>query len=58
MDGFVDQGIILSAVTGDDDPFVTLNSSVSNTITGASTSYYFPASGVNGQLIVNDNVIQ
>jgi hypothetical protein len=58
VDGFVDQGIILSAVTGDDDPFVTLNSSISNTITGASTSYYFPASGVNGQLIVNENVIQ
>ena len=60
VSGFIDQGIILSAVTGngEDDPFITLNSTTSNTITGASTSYYFPASGVTGQVIINDSIIK
>jgi hypothetical protein len=55
---FIDQGIVLSAIAGTDDPFVTLSSSTSNTIKGASTSFYVPASGVTGQLIINDEVIQ
>ena len=55
---FIDQGIVLSAVAGSDDPFVTLYSSTSNTIKGASTTFYCPASGVTGQVIINDEVIK
>lgn len=55
---FVDQGIVLSNVAGDDNPFVTIESTTSNTISGASTPYSFPGTGVTGQLIINNSVIQ
>ena len=58
FDEFIDQGIILSAVTGDDDPTATFRSSSSNTIIGASTIFYVPTTGVNGQLIINESLIQ
>jgi len=56
---FVDQGIIVNAFTaaGGGTPVVTFFSSVSNTISGATTPYNFPASGGRGRLIINDSII-
>ncbi|MBV11434.1 inverse autotransporter beta domain-containing protein [Rubinisphaera sp.] len=55
---FVDRGIILSNVTGTDDPLVTLNSNLSNAINGATTTLFVPANATNGRLIINGQVFE
>lgn len=51
---FVDRGIVLSEVTGDDDPFVYIISTSNNTISGASTEFFVPNGVVAGELIINN----
>ncbi|QDT31482.1 hypothetical protein Mal48_07160 [Thalassoglobus polymorphus] len=53
FNAFVDRGIVLSAISGDD-PNVLINSTQTNTILGASTAFFLPASGWTGQLLVTE----
>ncbi|HWL09647.1 MAG TPA: inverse autotransporter beta domain-containing protein [Planctomicrobium sp.] len=58
---FVDRGIVLSSILnpdGVDDPFVTLISTSSNTVTGATTNYSLPATGTRGTLMINGVFVQ
>ncbi|HBN76767.1 MAG TPA: hypothetical protein DD473_13295 [Planctomycetaceae bacterium] len=55
---FVDRGIILSNVTGTDDPFVTLVSNLNNTINGATTAVFVPANSTTGRLVINGQVFE
>ncbi|WP_437226387.1 inverse autotransporter beta domain-containing protein [Planctomicrobium sp. SH661] len=56
---FVDRGIVVAAFTAadGDPPLVTFFSTASNTITGATTTYSFPASGGRGRVIINDTPV-
>ena len=54
FDSFVDRGIILSEVLGDNDPLIFISSSISNTIRGATTPMFFPSTGVTGQILTNE----
>ncbi|MCA8987004.1 MAG: inverse autotransporter beta domain-containing protein [Planctomycetaceae bacterium] len=54
---FADRGIILSNVTGTNDPFVELISTLNNTITGASTIYSLPTNAVTGRILINGVVV-
>ncbi|WP_197443791.1 right-handed parallel beta-helix repeat-containing protein [Maioricimonas rarisocia] len=51
---YVDRGIILSEVTGDDDPFVRIISTTNNTVSGASTTFFVPNDVVDGELLLNN----
>lgn len=53
FNAFVDRGIILSAITGTD-PNVVINSTVTNTILGATTATFLPATGWTGQLLITE----
>ncbi len=55
---FVDRGIIFDAIAGTDNPFITLESNISNTISGASTTFSIPAGRMKGRTIINGQVLQ
>ncbi len=55
---FVDRGIIFNTVTGTDNPFITLESNLSNTISGASTTFSVPANSIRGRTIINGQILQ
>jgi len=55
---FVDRGIIFNTITGTDNPFITLESNLSNTISGASTTFSVPANSIRGRTIVNGQILQ
>ncbi len=55
---FVDRGIILSNVTGTDDPFVTFSSTMTNQIDGATTTYSLPNGATAGRILINGQVAQ
>lgn len=58
FNAFVDRGIIISAVTGATDPIVTLESSLNNAISGASTTLSVPSNNITGRIIINGQVLQ
>ena len=55
---FVDRGIIFNTVTGTDNPFITLESNLNNTISGASTTFSVPANSIRGRTIINGQILQ
>ncbi|MCG6156034.1 inverse autotransporter beta domain-containing protein [Rubinisphaera margarita] len=55
---FVDRGIILSNVTGTDEPFVTFSSTLTNQIDGATTTYSLPNGTTTGRILINGQVAQ
>ncbi|MBL4884283.1 MAG: inverse autotransporter beta domain-containing protein [Planctomycetaceae bacterium] len=55
---FVDRGIVINTVTGVDDPIVTLESSLNNAISGATTTLSVPAGNIAGRVIINGQILE
>ena len=56
-DMFFDQGIVLNAVAGPDNPTVQFISSTNNVVRGANDAFSYPAGSAVGSVIINGSVI-